>query len=81
VVEAKLGGAKIEGIQPAPMPGLYEVRFRGPSGVQVVYTDASASYINQRQDLRGANDRDLTEERLRKLQRHPLRLAAASSRR
>ena len=75
VLEAKLGGAKIEGIQPAPMPGLYEVRFRGPSGVQVVYTDANASYIVSGKiyglfgDLvaRARTDRDLTEERLRKL--------------
>jgi len=67
VVEAKLGGAKIEGIQPAPMPGLYEVRFRGPGGVQVVYTDASASYIISGKIYEARTDRDLTEERLRKL--------------
>jgi thiol:disulfide interchange protein DsbC len=68
VLEVKLGDAKIEGIQPAPMPGLYEVRFRGPSGVRVAYTDANASYV-----IIGGNiietrtDRHLTEERLRKL--------------
>jgi len=67
MVEAKLGGPKIEGIQPAPMPGLYEVRFRGPSGVQVVYTDASASYIISGKIYEARTDRDLTEERLRKL--------------
>jgi thiol:disulfide interchange protein DsbC len=67
VMEAKLGGAKIEGIQPAPMPGLYEVRFRGPSGVQVVYTDANASYIVSGKIYDARTDRDLTEERLRKL--------------
>ena len=32
VVEAKLGGVKVEGIQPGPL-GLYEVRFRGSSGL------------------------------------------------
>src|SRR5258708_34054274 len=67
VVEAKLGGAKIEGIQPAPMPGLYEVRFRGPNGVQGVYTDANASYIMSGKLYETRTDRDLPEERLRKL--------------
>jgi thiol:disulfide interchange protein DsbC len=66
VVEAKLGGAKVEGIQPGPM-GLYEVRFRGPSGVQIVYTDANATHIFLGKIYEAANDRDLTEERLRKL--------------
>jgi thiol:disulfide interchange protein DsbC len=66
VVEAKLGGVKIDGIQPGPM-GLYEVRFRGPHGVQVVYTDASATHIFLGKIYDTANDRDVTEERLRKL--------------
>lgn len=66
VVEAKLGGAKVEGIQPGPL-GLYEVRFRSPSGVRVVYTDANATYIFLGKIYDSANDRDLTEERLRKL--------------
>jgi thiol:disulfide interchange protein DsbC len=60
-------GAKIEGIQPGPLPGLFEVRFRTPDGVQVVYADATGTYVIQGKiyDLR--SDRDLTEERLRKL--------------
>jgi len=66
-IESKLGGAKIEGIQPAPMPGLYEVRFRGPNGVHVVYTDANASYIITGKIYETRTNRDLTEERLRKL--------------
>ena len=32
VVPAKLGGAQIEAIQPAAMPGLWEVQFRTPDG-------------------------------------------------
>src|SRR5205807_4516286 len=67
VLEAKLNDAKIEGIQPAPMPGLFEVRFRGPGGVQVVYTDANASYIMTGKIYETLTDHDLTEERLRKL--------------
>jgi thiol:disulfide interchange protein DsbC len=66
VVESKLGGAKVEGIQPGPL-GLYEVRFRGPSGMQVVYTDANATHIFLGKIYETANDRDVTEERLRKL--------------
>jgi thiol:disulfide interchange protein DsbC len=60
-------GARIEGVQPAEIAGLWEVRFRTESGTQVVYTDATGSYLIQGNihDLR--NDRNLTEERLRRL--------------
>ena len=65
-LESKLG-VKIDGVQPGPVPGLFEVRFRTPDGVQVVYADATGNYVIQGKiyDLR--TDRDLTEERLRKL--------------
>ena len=66
MVESKLGGVKIDGIQPGPM-GLFEVRFKGPNGAQVVYTDAAANYIFLGKIYDAANDRDITEERLRKL--------------
>ena len=66
-LEAKMSGARIEGIQPGPVPGLYEVRFRTPDGVQVIYTDASGTYVIQGKIYDIRNDRDLTEERLRKL--------------
>src|SRR3954463_7484781 len=66
MVESKLGGVKVEGIQPGPL-GLYEVRFRGPNGMQVVYTDADATHIFLGKIYETANDRDVTEERLRKL--------------
>jgi len=67
VLEPKLGGAKIEGVQPGPFPGLWEVRFRTERGMRVLYTDATASYVidGNIHDLRA--DRNLTEERLRKL--------------
>jgi thiol:disulfide interchange protein DsbC len=60
-------GAKIEGVQPAEVAGLWEVRFRTESGTQVVYTDATGSFLIQGNihDLR--SDRNLTEERLRRL--------------
>jgi thiol:disulfide interchange protein DsbC len=65
-LEPKLG-VKIEGIEPGPVPGLYEVRFRSPNGMQVIYVDATGTYVIQGKiyDLR--SERDLTEERLRKL--------------
>ena len=60
-------GVPIDGIEPGPVPGLYEVRYRSPQGVQVIYVDATGNYIIQGKiyDLRA--ERDLTEERLRKL--------------
>jgi thiol:disulfide interchange protein DsbC len=65
-LEPKLG-VQIDGIEPGPVPGLYEVRYRSPQGVQVIYVDATGNYIIQGKiyDLRA--ERDLTEERLRKL--------------
>jgi thiol:disulfide interchange protein DsbC len=60
-------GVKIEGVQPGPVPGLFEVRFKTPDGVQVVYADATGTYVIQGKIFDLRNDRDLTEERLRKL--------------
>ena len=68
VVESKLGGAKIEGIQPAPIPGLYEVRYRAQEGTQIFYTDANANYFLLKPTLIEAKSgRNLTQERLNKL--------------
>jgi len=67
-LEPKLGSAKIEGVQPAQMPGLWEVRVRtAAEGVQLVYTDSSGNYLLQGNlhDLRA--NRNLTEERMRRL--------------
>src|SRR3954471_20458635 len=65
-LEPKLG-VQIDGIEPGPIPGLYEVRYRSPQGVQVIYVDATGNYVIQGKiyDLRA--ERDLTEERLCKL--------------
>jgi thiol:disulfide interchange protein DsbC len=67
VVGAALGGARIEGVQPAPVPGLYEVRFQSSDGPQIVYTDAEANYILHGSLYDTRSKRDLTEERLSKL--------------
>jgi thiol:disulfide interchange protein DsbC len=67
-VESKLGpGARIEGIQPAPVAGLYEVRIRAADGVQVIYTDATGAHIILGRIIDARTDRNLTEERTRKL--------------
>jgi thiol:disulfide interchange protein DsbC len=66
VVEEKLGGVKVEGVQPGPL-GLYEVRFRSSQGMRVVYTDANATHLILGKIYDTKTDRDLTEERLRKL--------------
>ena len=67
VIEAKLNGARVDGIQPAPMPGWYEVRFRTQEGVRVIYTDEKAAHIFSGNIYETRSDRDLTEDRLRVL--------------
>ncbi len=67
VVEAALGGARVEGVQPAPVPGLYEVRFQSRGGPQIIYTDAEANYIFQGNIFDTRSRENLTEERLNKL--------------
>ena len=66
-LDGKLDSARIEGIQPSPVPGLWEVRYRTADGVQVLYSDASGTYLIQGRIIDLAADRDLTEERSRKL--------------
>ncbi len=66
-LEPKLGGARIEGVQAAPVPGLFEVRYRSQEGTQILYVDATGSYVIQGKIFDLRSDRDLTEERLRKL--------------
>jgi thiol:disulfide interchange protein DsbC len=66
VIQEKLGGATIEGIQRGPL-GLWEVRFRSGDGVRILYTDATASHIIIGKIYETRTDRDITEERLRKL--------------
>jgi thiol:disulfide interchange protein DsbC len=67
-LEPKLRGAKIEGVQPSPIPGLWEVRFRSEEGgLRVVYTDAAANYVIDGSIHELRTNRDLTGERLRKL--------------
>lgn len=67
VVEAALGGARVEGVQPSPVPGLYEVRFQSSSGPQIIYTDAEANYIIQGSVFDTRSRENVTEARLNKL--------------
>src|SRR5437868_3175810 len=67
-LEPKMGGVRIEAITASPIPGVYEVQYRSADGIQIVFTDASGTYVIQNDghmvDLRAG--RDLTEDRLRK---------------
>ena len=65
VVSDKLG-VKVEGVQPGPL-GLYEVRYKSQGGMRIVYTDANATHIFIGKIYEAASERDLTEERMRKL--------------
>ena len=67
VVEAALGGGRVEGVQPSPVPGLYEVRLQARGGPQILYTDAEANYIFQGSLYDTRSRENLTEERLNKL--------------
>ncbi len=67
VIEAKLGGGRVDGVQPAPVAGIFEVRFQSADGPRILYTDAQGSYIFTGHLIDAKTDRDLTEERLRKL--------------
>jgi thiol:disulfide interchange protein DsbC len=66
-LEAKLGGAKVDGVQATPIPGVFEVRFQSRNGPQIVYSDARGSYFFTGHLVDAASGRDLTEERLLKL--------------
>ena len=68
VLKTKFPNIRIDGVQPAPMPGLFEVRFVTQEGPQIIYTDAMANYFVVDGSLVDAKSgRNLTEERLRKL--------------
>src|SRR4051812_36786616 len=65
VVSDKLG-VKVEGVQAGPL-GLYEVRYKSANGMRIVYTDANATHIFVGKIYEAATERDVTEERMRKL--------------
>jgi thiol:disulfide interchange protein DsbC len=67
LVASKLREGKILEVRKLPYAGLYEVTVQRPEGFTVLYTDESASVIFAGSLIDTRTDRDLTEERLRKL--------------
>ena len=68
LIQSRLGDeARIEQIERVPGSSLYEVAIRGPGGPQLFYVDERARIIVVGQVLDGESGRNLTEERLRKL--------------
>lgn len=66
-LEPKLGGSKIESVQAAPVPGLFEVRISGRDGPQLLYSDPQGNFILDGSLFDAKSGRNLTEDRLRKL--------------
>lgn len=66
-LEPKFKPTRIEGVQPTPLPGIFEVRFQTREGPQIVYTDAQGSHIFTGNLIDMRTERNLTEERLQKL--------------
>lgn len=67
MVEAALGGVRVDGVQPAPMPGMFEVRYQSREGPRIIYTDAEANYIFDGSVFDTRKQQNLTEDRLNKL--------------
>ncbi|MFY9316890.1 MAG: DsbC family protein [Burkholderiales bacterium] len=66
-LKARLPNVRIDGVQPAPMPGLYEIRFQGRGGPQLLYADPQGTYFIDGSLIEAKSGRNLTEERLQKL--------------
>jgi len=68
VLKAKFPSVRVDAVQPAPMPGLFEVRFQSPEGPQIIYTDAMGNFLIVEGSIIDAKSgRNLTQERMRKL--------------
>ncbi|MFO7188658.1 MAG: DsbC family protein [Pseudomonadota bacterium] len=64
-IEARLPGAKVESVTQTPYFGLYEVQI----GNEILYTDGKAEYLFVGNIHKGENLENLTEARLRELNR------------
>jgi thiol:disulfide interchange protein DsbC len=68
MLKAKFPSIRVDGIQPGPMPGLFEVRFQSQEGTQLLYTDAQGNFLFVDGNIIDAKSgRNLTEERMQKL--------------
>ena len=65
--ESRFPSASVTNVTVAPLPGLYEVFVQG----ELIYTDEGVNYILNGSLLDAASRRNLTEERLAKLQGIP----------
>ena len=66
-LKARFPNIRVEGVQPAPFAGLFEVRFQSQEGPQILYTDAQANFFIDGNLIEAKSGRNLTEERLQKL--------------
>jgi thiol:disulfide interchange protein DsbC len=60
-------GARIEGVRPGPISGLFEVHIVLEDGPRIIYTDVQGSLLLQGNVYEPRSGRNLTEERLRSL--------------
>jgi thiol:disulfide interchange protein DsbC len=59
---------RVDGVQPAPLPGLFEVRFQTRDGPQLLYTDTNGNFLVVNGNIIDSKTgRNLTEERMLKL--------------
>jgi thiol:disulfide interchange protein DsbC len=66
-LKVKFPNVRIDGVQPAAVPGLFEVRLQTEEGPQLLYSDGSANFLIDGSIIDVKSGRNLTEERLRKL--------------
>jgi thiol:disulfide interchange protein DsbC len=66
-LKARFPSFRIDGVQPAPLAGLFEVRIQTQEGPQILYTDALANFVVDGNIIDAKSGRNLTEERLQKL--------------
>jgi len=67
-IKARFPSIRVNGVQPTPMPGLFEVRFQTREGPQLMYSDALGNFLFVDGQLIDAKSgRNLTEERMQKL--------------
>lgn len=68
LIQSKIGpDGSIEKVERVAGSSLYEVAIRGPNGPQLLYVDERASVIIVGEVLDGKSGRNLTQERMRKL--------------
>jgi thiol:disulfide interchange protein DsbC len=67
VFKAKYPNLRVDGVQQAAVPGLFEVRVQTQEGPQLLYTDGAANFIVDGSIIDVRSGRNLTQERLQKL--------------